>query len=53
MRKMFAQRDGYEGAYIGALGGESLCIDGWVNRLSLEESAALQRLYDETAEEQT
>ena len=45
VRKLFAQRDGYDGAYIDVQR-DSMCIDGWVNGLTADEVGELRRLYE-------
>ena len=46
MRKLFGQCGSPDGAYIDV--GEATCIDGWVNGLTPDEVAALERLYEAT-----
>ena len=44
VRKLFAQRGAWDGAYIDVLS-DAMCVDGWVNHLTPDEVAALKRLY--------
>lgn len=54
MTKLIAQRhDGLDGAYIDiyANGDEgSMCVDGYVNHLTAEETRALMQVWEETRE---